>query len=313
MGRRDPLRLRQLIRYLVILTLAGCSHAEQPAYLFEVSGRIEDGKIVEASGLARSQKQTRTLWVINDAGNEDVVHALDDSGERLGEFELKSGKNRDWEDLASFYQDSSPYLMIADIGDNEAKYNHGTLYFVKEPEPEEKGEAKTDWKVEFRYPEGPRDAESAAVDVANSRVLVLTKRDRPPRLYSIPFTVGVDDSLPAEFLGTVTSLPTPTQQDIQLAPKNKSWWWQPVGMDISQDGKAAVILTYRAVFYFERDDGQAWHEALNGRPYAVSLGNFMNAEAVAFGNNQRTVIVTGENKHSRILRVNLTGAMQHAE
>lgn len=298
---------------LLVIAVAGCSYAEQPVFLFEVSGKIEDGKIREASGLARSQREPGLLWLINDNGNKDHVHALDDTGTRLGEFELRKGKNRDWEDLASFRDDDKPYLMIADIGNNEAKHDHGTLYFVAEPAPEKKSEASTDWKVEFRYPEGPRDAESAAVDVANSRALILTKRDLPPRLYAVPFEAGRDESLEAEYLGVVTSLTRPSRQEVQLAPKKKSWWWQPVGMDISQDGRAAVILTYRSIFYYERAEDQRWYDALNGEPYVVSLGNFKNAEAVAFGDNARTVIVTGENKHSRILRVDLLGARQHAK
>ena len=202
--------------------------------------------------------------------------------------------------------------MIADIGNNESQHDHGTLYFVAEPAPEKKGEAETTWTVEFTYPEGPRDAESAAIDVAKSRALILTKRDLPPRLYAVPFKAGADDALEAELLGPITSLTQPTRQDVEFAPETKDWWWQPVGMDISQDGRAAVVLTYRAIFYYGRQDNQNWYDALNGRPFSVSLGNFENAEAVAFGDDARTVIVTGENKHSRILRVDLEGAMQHA-
>lgn len=298
---------------ILLVVVAGCSHAEQPAFLFDVSGRLEDKDIREASGLARSQREPGLLWVINDNGNKDHVHALDTAGTRLGEFELKKGKNRDWEDLASFQHDGTPYLMIADIGNNEAKHDHGTLYFVIEPVPEKKGEVATEWKVEFQYPEGPRDAESAAIDVQNSRALILSKRDLPPRLYSVPFDVGVDTAVQAEFRGAITSLVKPSRQEVEFAPKTKSWWWQPVGMDISQDGNAAVILTYRAIFYYEREQDQNWYDALNSKPYSVSLGSFENAEAVAFGDNNRTVIVTGENKHSRILRVDMEGAMQHAQ
>ncbi|MEL7186178.1 MAG: hypothetical protein AAFN50_07055, partial [Pseudomonadota bacterium] len=150
------------------------------------------------------------------------------------------------------------------------------------------------------------------VDVARSRALILTKRDLPPRLYAVPFTGGADESLEAKLLGPLTSLTRPARQDVELAPKTRDWWWQPVGMDISQDGRAAVILTYRAIYYFERAADEDWYGALNGEPFTVSLGNFENAEAVAFGDHARTVIVTGENTRSRILRVDLNGASQHA-
>ena len=76
-------------------------------------------------------------------------------------------------------------------------------------------------------------------------------------------------------------------------------------MDISNDNFAAVILTYRAVFYYQRQPDQDWFEALNTRPLRIGIGNFRNAESVAFGDNKRTVFVTGEDKHARVLRVDL--------
>ena len=37
------------------------------------------------------------------------------------------------------------------------------------------------------------------------------------------------------------------------------------------------------------------------------IGNFKNAESIAFGDDKRTVFVTGENKHSRLLRIDFSG------
>jgi hypothetical protein len=76
-------------------------------------------------------------------------------------------------------------------------------------------------------------------------------------------------------------------------------------MDISSDNRAAVILTYRAVYYYLRRDGQGWFNALNSKPIRIGLGNFQNAEAIAFADDRRTVMVTGENKNSLLLRVDL--------
>ena len=76
-------------------------------------------------------------------------------------------------------------------------------------------------------------------------------------------------------------------------------------MDISADNRAAVIMTYRAVYYYLRRDGQDWFDALNTKPIRIGLGNFRNAEAVAFGDDRRTVYVTGEDVNARLLRVDL--------
>ncbi len=194
-------------------------------------------------------------------------------------------------------------MLVADIGDNDARRKKRTLYFVKEPRPDE-DKTKVDWKVDYKYPNGPRDAESAAVDLENGRVLILSKRDIPPSLYEVPLQTD-EKTVTAKWLGTIESLPRPSRQDVEFAPKTKDYHWQPTGMDISQDNRAAVILTYRAVYYYLRSPGQDWFDALNGRPVVIGLGNFRNAEAVAFGDNARTVYVTGEDKNARVLRVDL--------
>ena len=271
---------------------------------FEAAGRLENAKIDEASGLARSQREPGVLWTINDSG-KPALHPLDLNGRRLGEVELRKADNRDWEDLASFTLDGDPYLLIADIGDNNARRKKVTLYFAKEPRTDE-NKTRADWEVEFTYPNGPRDAESAAIDIENERVLVLSKRDIPPALYELPMRSNSDKKIMASWLGTIDSLPKPSRQDLEFAPKTKNWHWQPVGMDISADNRAAVILTYRAIYYYLRRPGQDWFEALNTRPIRVGLGNFPNAEAVAFGDDKRTVYVTGENRNALLLRIDLS-------
>ncbi len=294
---------------LASILLGACNDANEappakPRLAPVVIGKLEDPKIREASGLARSRKAANVLWTINDNGNKEWVHAIAPNGRRLGEFDLKKSENKDWEDLASFVLNDTPYLLVADIGDNDARHKKRTLYVVEEPDVEKSGKARVAWRIDFRYPDGPRDAESAAVDVENQRALVLSKRDIPPVLYEVPLLPEDDKTLTATWLGTITSLPKPSRQDVEFAPKTKDWHWQPVGMDISADNLAAVILTYRAVFYYTRQPGQDWFDALNQRPRRVSIGNFRNAEAIAFANDKRSIVVTGENRHSRLLLIN---------
>jgi hypothetical protein len=293
---------------LPLLILAAVSCAEESGRQNpEVVGRLEDAKIREASGLARSGRQANLLWVINDNGAKAIVHAIDNKGARLGEFDLKKSRNVDWEDLASFSLDEKPFLMIADIGDNDAKHEYRTLYFVAEPTPKKKAEARLDRKIDYTYPDGPRDSEAAAVDIDQQRVLVLSKRDLPPRLYTMPLYTNSDLPVVANLLGTVESLQNPSRQDVEYASRTKDWYWQPVGMDIAPGGGAAVILTYRHVYYYRRQPGQDWFEALNSKPARIGLGNFENAESVSFGDDEWTVYVTGEDKHARLLRIDFSG------
>ncbi len=295
----------------VFLIIAACGAAAPPdAIVPEVTGRLEDAAIYEASGLARSQREVGVLWVINDNGSKNIVHSIDLTGSRLGEFELKKSRNKDWEDLASFRRGDVPYLMVADIGDNDAKRDHRTLYIVEEPPAEKKAKARLDWQVDFYYPDGPRDSESAAVDVDKQRALILSKRDLPPQLYSVPLQANADEPVAATRLGSIETLQKPSRSEVEFAPRTNDWFWQPVGMDISDDNRAAVILTYRAVYYYERQAKQSWLDALNSKPMRVSIGTFENAEAVTFSDSKRTVFVTGENKHSRLLRIDFNEVAQ---
>ncbi|MDH3577306.1 MAG: hypothetical protein OEO71_05745 [Gammaproteobacteria bacterium] len=296
------------------MATSACSDAEQvpteqvPTLAPVVIGRLEDPNIREASGLARSQREENVFWIINDNGAKEWVHAINPRGKRIGEFDLKKSDNVDWEDLASFSIDGKPYLLVADIGDNDAKRKSRTLYVVEEPVAAKNEKKKVAWQVDFKYPDGPRDAESVAVDIENQRALVLTKRNTPPVLYEVPLHPADDKKVTAKWLGTIRSLPPPSRRDVEFAPKTNDWHWQPVGMDISADNLAAVILTYRAVYYYTRQPDQDWFDALNTRPRRVSLGNFRNAEAIAFGNDSRIVVVTGENKHSRLLLIDFNEA-----
>ena len=296
--------------FVAATCVAGCSGSDASAdreitpLQFSVAGRLENDKIDEASGLARSQRQPGVLWTMNDSG-KPLLYAIGKDGSHRGRVELKKSDNRDWEDLASFEFDGDPYLLIADIGDNDARYKKRTLYIAKEPRVDE-NKTKVDWEIDFEYPDGPRDAESAAVDLENERVLILSKRDIPPALYSVPLRPEDDGKIMATWLGIVDSLPKPSRQDVEFAPKTKDWHWQAVGMDISEDNRAAVILTYRAVYYYLRRPGQDWFEALNTKPLRIGLGNFKDAEAVAFGDDARTVFVTGEGRRNFIISVDLS-------
>lgn len=270
-----------------------------------VVGQLENPKINEASGIARSQRYPGVFWVINDDG-PSVLYAIDSTGKHRGRVKIKDASNRDWEDLASFTLDGTPYLAVADIGDNEGKRKDVRIYIIEEPEA---GDEKVDfaWRVEFTYPEGPRDAESIAVDIENRRILVLTKRDVPAALYSVPLQPATKKRIYAERLGVVASLPQPTRRDLEYAKKLNTWHWQPTAMDISHDNSQAVILTYGGVFLYRRDVGEDWFDAMQRRPVVISKTSNRQAESVAFSEDGNSVYITIEKKHAPVFRLPTTG------
>ncbi len=270
---------------------------------FETVGRLEDPKIDEASGLARSQRDSEILWVINDDGDADI-HAIDTIGSKLGRVKLSKTNNNDWEDLASFTLDDEPYLLIAAVGDNDNRRKDVTLYVVEEPQPDDK-KIKVAWEIEYEYEDGPRDAEAVAVDVDNERVLVLSKRDIPAVLYEVPLHPKSKKKQKARRLGTVVSLPQPRRQDIRFAPKTDDWYWQPTSMDISPDGSSLVVLTYGGVYLYRRGADESWIDALQKRPKVLGTTRNREAESVTFNTEGDAIYITIEQRNAPLIRATM--------
>ena len=60
-------------------------------------------------------------------------------------------------------------------------------------------------------------------------------------------------------------------------------------MDLSPDGRLAVILTYRGVYLYRLKPGSSLYESLSGQAYGFGLGNFREAESVAFSADGRAI------------------------
>ena len=297
--------MRLMVCALVLLS--GCQPAADsatPESLLTLSGRLQNSAIDEASGLAASRRDPDILWVINDDGPA-ILYAIDTTGATRGKTKVSKASNRDWEDLASFTLQDTPYLLIADIGDNEGRRKDVTLYVVEEPDIDD--ESKIAWHFDFRYPDGPTDAEAIAVDAANERILVLSKRDIPAVLYELPLRPITEKTVVAKRIGVVASLPQPRRQDVVNAPLLDNWYWQPSGMDIKADGSAAIVVTYDAIYYYPRDEDQSWPDALSQPPFGLSLGKINNAESIAFSSDGNAAFITTEKTHAPLLRVDLSG------
>ncbi len=178
-------------------------------------------------------------------------------------------RNVDWEDLASFELDGEAWLLVADVGDNAAAREFVTLYVLREPDPATDLEVEPAWHLSFRYPEGPRDAEAIAVDTLTRTVYVLSKRTIPAEIYALPLRPAAE-FVTARLAGTLATLPRPTDDDLRHAVSRNSWHWQPTAMDLSPDGGLAAVMTYRAVYVYERRGDELWPDAFRS-PAAVTV------------------------------------------
>lgn len=211
--------------------------------------------------------------------------------------------NIDWEDLASYQISAAHDLLIADIGDNDALRESVNLYVVAEPDPAGGDTTVAARSIAFQYPDGPRDAEAVAVDAEAGAVYVLSKRTISPELYEVPFShasLDADELVAARYLGPITSLPRPTDEDLEHAVERQDWHWQPTAMDFSPDGTSATILTYRAVYSYERNAGESWYDALQSEPRVRPLGDIKDAESMCLADG--AIFVTVEAANPPLLR-----------
>ncbi len=276
---------------------------EAPYQPAELVGVVLDPSIDEASGLAASCKNKDVLWVINDGGNPPALYAVSPDGETVSEFTIEDAQNIDWEDMASFRQDNHDFLMVADVGDNDASREFCSLYVVEEPDIREFSSKKGNslnlsWQMKFRYEDGPRDCEAVAVDSQKHKVLLLSKRTKPPVLCELPLEEGPSDSIfIARPVAGLVNIPPPIRDD--LIGRYGRHISRPTAMDLSRDGKTLVILTYGDAYYYRRGPDQEWKDVFAEKPQVIPLpdpdkGDLIQREAICINNLTGEIFITSE-------------------
>ncbi len=293
---------------VVILFFPKFLGAKDPWHARQV-GYVESPAVTESSGMAASRRDPSVLWTLNDSGHPAVLHALSRDGEDLGRLSVSGARNRDWEDLAAFRLAERPYLLIGDVGDNGGRYRHCTLYAVLEPGLTDGrlpagATAPVAWSIRFVYADGPRDCEAVAVDETAEQVLLLSKRDVPPRLYSLPLraTAG-GETVTARPILTLGGIPPPSPADLRSDPRYGKYAAQPTAMDVAPDGSAAAVLTYKRVYLFERSGDEPWTSAFSRKPARLPLPLLPQAEGICFAGDARTLFVTSEKRRPPLIRI----------
>lgn len=296
---------------LASLTLLAAGCASLPSVSKDFGAPIKvgrtSGSLEELSGLAASQRADQVLWGLNDSGADPEFEAIHPSGTRIGQVRLVGVVNRDWEAMASFMLDGKPWLLIADVGDNNGVRHDCVLHIVEEPRLEELRPEKTlkvspAWSIPVSYEDGPRDCESVAVDAKEGRVYLLSKRTNPPMLYWLPLRPAPGESPVARKLGPAVGIPAATEAQKLIPAPTGRYRPSPTGMDFSPDGMQAALLTYGDVWLYRRAPGQSWTEAFGAQPRRLEAHGLMQAEAISFSRDGRSLYVGSEGEGSSLLR-----------
>ncbi|GAB4023679.1 PE-PGRS family protein [Spirosoma koreense] len=213
------------------------------------SSPITPGQIDEASGMADSRSQPGNLWIEQDSGSPAELALLGYDGQVKGKISIPNTTNRDWEEMTigPGPQDGVNYLYIGDIGDNNAQNALCQIYRLPEPASLQATISGVE-RINFRYPDGPRDAEAMFVDPQTKDIYIITKREEKVHLYRLAYPQNINEVTVAEAFGEL--------------PLGGGLANYVTAAAISPDGSEILVRTYTQLFYWKRQSGQSIPDAL---------------------------------------------------
>ncbi len=243
------------------------------------TGDIDELDLAESSGLASSLIHPDLLWSINDSGGDAEIFGLDSRGGTRARMRLTNTELLDWEALDTFINsEGKATLIVADVGDNFRWRPYVELIFVQEPSDLTLLETQPDKKLVVRYPDGPRDCEAIAVDIARDRILLLSKRHDPPELYSVP--LDAQGEVRATKVAELSGFPKPTHRDYYQYPSNARYRYMPSGMDVA--GDRLLVTTYKPALLFDLAD-------ISAAPVLLPLPHLGQREAITFAQGSNNI------------------------
>lgn len=206
-------------------------------------------KILEPSGLVRSRRHPGVFWTHGDSGCPRVIHAVSGDGALVRSVLVEGGSCIDWEDIAA---DDEGNLYIADIGNNANRRRDLAIHRLPEPDPNTASTARADRSYRFRYADqkaypdpAQRNFDAEAIFWARGDLFLLTKHrgDHRTNLYRIPEEAS--------------------EKEVELRPigsfhvggEGLKFGGMVTGADATPDGRHLAVLTYHALFVFERTEG----------------------------------------------------------
>lgn len=299
-GRSGPrVRLLALLAAggLAVSVLAACSapvvHAACSRNLIASSSpAVTDPALVEISGIAASRRNAGIWWVHNDSGDSARVFALDETGAVRATLSLPGITAIDFEDVAVGEGPvaGSPYLYVGDIGDNAAARSEILVHRMPEPAVATTGTTTgTIVGVEtlrLQYPDGPRDAESLAIDPLSHSILVIAKSltGGAQTVYRASTSIAAGSATTMSVVGTVT-----TTAGLAGAI---------TGADVSADGLQLAIRTYGGVRLIARNASLPLDRFVSGGTGSVTCAGpvpvEVQGEAIGFRSDGRGYTTVSE-------------------
>ena len=140
--------------------------------------------------------------------------------------------------------------------------------------------------IHYGYEDDHRNCEALAVDPATNTILLASKeRGALCRIYMLPWPENNPKKVFSAKLIATVNVPPAT------------------GMDISPDGRRAVILTYSHAYEFTRRRGEDWAAAFKRLPAEIELPPRRQGESICYGPDGKTLYLTSEKRPTPLWEV----------
>ncbi|WP_338872069.1 PE-PGRS family protein [Spirosoma sp. SC4-14] len=273
--------MRILIVVLGSLTVLSCNLGVSPdGAKFSSTPTVtpvQPGLIDEASGLADSRSMPGNVWIEQDSGNPPDITLLGYDGSVKGKITVPNATNVDWEDMAigPGPQDGKNYIYMADIGDNNAQRANCVIYRFVEPASLQESIGQVE-RINYKYPDGARDAEAIIVDPQTRDTWIISKREDKVHLYRLPYPQDVNQVTTLEAYG---ELPFTYVTSAAISP----------------DGSEILLRTYLQVYYWKRETGQTVADAMQkGTAQQLIVKAEPQGEAIGFDKESKGFFTISE-------------------
>ena len=267
---------------------------------------LEADDLDESSGLVASRKHPGVFWSQNDSGGDPELFAIDGTGAHRGRVRVGQAIAKDWEDLAMAPDGS---IWIHDGGNNANRRRDLRVYRAPEPDTLD-GVVQADRAVLFRFPDQEAFPDAARVNFDSEalfwdhdRLLLLSKHrsDTKTTLYRFPAGFEEDPSWDAAAMLAPGKKPAAVVLErlgsFDVGGDPERYGGKVTAADLSPDGARLAVLTYHALFVFERPTGTP--DWLQGAVRRIDFDQFVTAQceaiawdgdALLFTNEQRLVL-----------------------
>ncbi len=286
--------IKSLLLFISIFFLISLGYANDSIQLpdvapveLKVCGNLKFAPIVESSGIVRSRLWPEVLWTHNDSGDRARIFPVKKDGSIISPswsdqpYEgviLLDAVNVDWEDIAI---DKNNNLIIGAFGNNGNARRDLAIYILAEPNPYERYNTRILFKIPFVYPDQKeypakkRNFNAEALFYAKDKLYILSKNraDDYTKLYRF-------DSTKTDAVNVLTLI---SSFNIRS---------QVTAADANSDGTKIAVLTYRAVWLFESQDGS--DDYFNGKISWLPIKNGKICEGICFYDD--SLIISNEQR-----------------